>query len=80
MLKLLMQVTNIHNAKTNFSKFLKLVEAGEEVIICSSNKPIAKLVSYKTNNAPRIPGILKSKITIKKDFDVLPEDFFKFFK
>ena len=50
-----MHVTNIHNAKTNFSKFLKLVAEGEEVIICSSNKPIAKLVSYKTETAPRIP-------------------------
>ncbi|WP_207215493.1 type II toxin-antitoxin system Phd/YefM family antitoxin [Rickettsiales endosymbiont of Peranema trichophorum] len=75
-----MQVTNIHNAKTNFSKFLKLVAAGEEVIICSSNKPIAKLISYKTDNIPRIPGILKTKISIKKDFNVLPEDFLKFFK
>jgi prevent-host-death family protein len=75
-----MQVTNIHNAKTNFSKFLKLVAAGEEVIICSSNKPIAKLVSYKTDNVPRIPGILKTRISIKKDFNVLTEDFLKFFK
>lgn len=75
-----MQITNIHNAKTNFSKFLKLVAAGEEIIICSSNKPIAKLVSYKTNSTPRIPGILKTKISIKKDFNVLPEDFLKFFE
>ncbi|MBY0580898.1 MAG: type II toxin-antitoxin system prevent-host-death family antitoxin [Rickettsiales bacterium] len=75
-----MHVTNIHNAKTNFSKFLKLVAEGEEVIICSSNKPIAKLVSYKTETAPRIPGLLKSKIIIKKDFTTLPNNFLKFFK
>ena len=75
-----MQITNIHNAKTNFSKFLKLVAAGEEVIICSSNKPIAKLISYKTDTAPRLPGILKAKISIKKDFNILPEDFVRFFK
>jgi prevent-host-death family protein len=75
-----MQVTNIHNAKTNFSKFLKLVAAGEEVIICSSNKPIAKLVAYKTDTSPRTPGMLKSKISIKKDFSALPDDFLKFFK
>ena len=74
-----MQVTNIHNAKTNFSKFLKMVSSGEEVIICSANKPIAKLISYKTSSKARVPGQLKGKISIKKDFDILPEGFLKFF-
>ena len=75
-----MKITNIHNAKTNFSKYLKMVSAGEEVIICSANKPIAKLISYKASLASRIPGKLKGKINIGKDFDTLPEEFLKFFK
>ena len=74
-----MQITNIHNAKTNFSKYLKMVADGEEVIICSANKPVAKLISYKSTSKPRMPGKLKGKIKITKDFDKLPSEFLKFF-
>jgi len=74
-----MQITNIHNAKTNFSKYLKIVSAGEEVIICSADKPIAKLIPYTKSTEERRSGVFKGKITIEKDFDMLPEDFMKFF-
>jgi prevent-host-death family protein len=37
-----MSVT-IHEAKTNLSKLLKRVEAGEEIVISRGNKEIAKL-------------------------------------
>ena len=75
-----MQITNINNAKTNLSKYLKMVSDGEEVIICSSNTPIAKLVAYKASPVPRVSGKLKGKISVSKDFDTLPEEFLKFFK
>jgi len=75
-----MQITNIHNAKTNLSKYLKMVSDGEEVIICSSNKPIAKLIAYEPCSTPRIPGKLKGKICLRNDFNALPEEFLKFFK
>ena len=74
-----MKITNIYNAKTNFSKYLKQVIAGEEIVICSSNKPIAKLIPYNTSSEDRVPGQLKGKIKIAKDFDVLPPEFLKFF-
>jgi len=38
----LLQV-NIHDAKTNLSRYLARVEAGETVIIAKAGKPIAKL-------------------------------------
>lgn len=74
-----MYKTNIHNAKTHFSKYLKMVANGEEVIICSANNPIAKLVPYKPSSKPRIAGEFKGQIKIEKDFDVLPKEFVKFF-
>lgn len=74
-----MQITNIHNAKTNFSKYLKQVAEGNEVIICSANKPIAKLVPYNHQSSPRSPGLLKDKIKIKDNYDVLPDEFLNFF-
>ncbi len=75
-----MQIINIHDAKTNFSRYIKKVVAGEEVIICSAaNKPIAKLIPYNVSYEARVPGQLKGKIKIEKECNVLPEEFLKFF-
>ena len=36
---------NTHEAKTQLSRLLALVEKGEEIVIARNGKPIAKLVS-----------------------------------
>ena len=48
----------VHQAKTHFSRLLKEVEAGKEVIVMRGNKPIAKLVSLEpvTPKKPRLGG------------------------
>jgi prevent-host-death family protein len=68
-------VFNIHEAKTHFSKLLKRVMSGEEVIIAKAGKPIARLLPIDNGDiSPRVPGIDKGKITIMPDFDdPLPE-------
>ncbi len=38
---------NIYEAKTNLSKLIARVEAGEEVIIAKAGKPIADLTLHK---------------------------------
>ena len=38
-----MQQFNVHQAKTNFSKLLELVEAGEQVLIARNGEPVATL-------------------------------------
>ena len=38
---------NIHEAKTQLSRLLALVEGGEEVVIARNGKPIAKLEPYE---------------------------------
>jgi prevent-host-death family protein len=35
---------NIHEAKTHFSKLLRRVAAGEEIVISRAGKPVAKIV------------------------------------
>jgi prevent-host-death family protein len=49
-----MSVVTIHQAKTNLSKLLKQVEAGEEIIIARGNKEIARL-------SPIVPPPPKSR-------------------
>lgn len=50
-----MNIVTIHKAKTNLSKLLKQVEAGEEIIIARGNKEIARL-SAITPPAPKSRG------------------------
>ena len=64
-----MEVTNVHEAKTHFSKLLERVEGGAEIIIGRAGKPVAKLVPYQDASKPiRKPGSMKGKIKIKRGF------------
>jgi len=64
----------MHEAKTNFSKLVKQVEAGEEVVVARAGEPVAKIVAYSVPKTPRKPGSMKGKIWIAPDFDELPPE------
>lgn len=69
-----MVTVNVHKAKTQLSRLLAQVEAGEEVMITRRGEPVARLVSCKTKGKRR-PDILKGKVFIPDSFfDVLPEE------
>ena len=72
---------NIHEAKTHLSRLLRRVEAGEEIVIAKSGRPIAKLVPYSPPKAKRVPGSAKGLIWMSDDFDApMPEDFMRYFE
>jgi antitoxin (DNA-binding transcriptional repressor) of toxin-antitoxin stability system len=50
-------VVNIHEAKTNLSKLIAAVEAGDEVVIARDGKPVVDLVRH-TVRIHREPGAL----------------------
>lgn len=76
-----MKSINIHEAKTQLSKLIEAVEAGEEVILARAGKPVAKLVAFKPVKPVRKPGSLKGKIRISDDFDdPLPQDLLEYFE
>ena len=65
---------NVQEAKTQFSRLLADVQAGEEVVIARNGKPVAKLVPYVPKGKRRF-GSLKGKIELDDSFfDPLPED------
>ena len=69
-----MPVVNVHQAKTQLSRLLVQVEAGEEVIIARNGTPVARLVSLQ-KRGKRQPDIFKGKIVIPDSFfDPLPEE------
>jgi prevent-host-death family protein len=76
-----MDPINIHEAKTQLSKLIEAVEAGEEVIIARAGKPVARLVPFKPVKPVRMPGLMQGKIWISEDFnDPLPEDILDYFE
>lgn len=67
-----MNVTNIHQAKTHFSKLVERVQNGEEIIIGKAGKPVAKLVPFEEPEkkvGQRQLGIWKGKVWYADDFD-----------
>jgi len=70
-----MRVTNIHEAKTHFSKLIERVAEGEEIVIGKAGKPVARLVPYKAPRSPkRKPGSWKGKVWISPDFDKVDKE------
>ena len=71
-----MTKVKVHEAKTNLSKLIAKVEAGEEVIICRGDKVVAKLTA--ANDAKKVlpnRGLGNLKGIIEWDdrfFDPLP--------
>ena len=66
---------NIREAKTQLSRLLKLVEAGEEVVIARNGVPVARLVALPKKAGNRQPGQLKGIVKLDDSFfDPLPEE------
>jgi prevent-host-death family protein len=66
---------NIHEAKTQLSKLLVRVQAGEEIIIANAGKPVARLVPIDQAVGTRTPGTALDKVVIAPDFDApLPDE------
>ncbi|MGH3978459.1 MAG: type II toxin-antitoxin system Phd/YefM family antitoxin [Pseudonocardiaceae bacterium] len=64
---------NVYEAKTQLSKLLEQVEAGDEVVIARNGKPVARLVPLQ-RTAPRVLGSLRGKIWVAPDFDEANEE------
>jgi prevent-host-death family protein len=76
-----MKTINIHQAKTQLSRIVEEVAAGQEVIIAKAGRPVARLVPLKAAPKKRKLGILKGKLKIHEDFDApLPESILKSFE
>jgi prevent-host-death family protein len=70
-----MKPVKMHEAKTNFSRLIGLVEAGEEIVVQRNDRPVAKIVPYPADPRAREAGALKGRIKIAEDFDMIPEGF-----
>ena len=60
---------NVYEAKTQLSKLLEEVEAGNEIVIARHGKPVARLVPLQRGPVRRVPGAWKGKVWMSPDFD-----------
>ncbi|MGI8817017.1 MAG: type II toxin-antitoxin system Phd/YefM family antitoxin [Pseudonocardia sp.] len=60
---------NIYEAKTQLSKLVERVEAGDEIVLARNGKPVAKIVPLQRRTEPRQPGGWEGRIWMADDFD-----------
>ena len=60
---------NIQRAKTLLSRYLKDIEAGEAILLCRHNVPIAEIRPLpKRRETPRQLGTAKGKVAVPPEF------------
>ena len=75
-----MRIVNIHEAKTQLSKLVAEVLAGEEIVIAKAGKPVAKPIPYNPEPEPRKLGGYEREVYIPPDFDETDEEIIKLFE
>ena len=60
---------NINEAKSQLSKYARLVKSGETVILCDRNKPFAEIRPLdRRGTAPRVFGMSKGMFKLGPEF------------
>ena len=57
-----MKIINIHEAKTQLSRLIAEVVAGDEVVIAKAGKPLVRLVAMAATVGPRPLGQLAGRV------------------
>lgn len=68
-----MRQVNVHEAKTQLSRLLEQVEAGEEITIARNGRPVARLVAVGPSDRSAVRGMLRGVIRVGDDFDAPDE-------
>jgi antitoxin (DNA-binding transcriptional repressor) of toxin-antitoxin stability system len=64
---------NIQHAKTHLSRYAKRAKAGETIILCERNKPIAEIRPIPLRKRKVRLGVFRGSFTVPEEFnDPLP--------
>lgn len=69
-----MQTVNIHEAKTQLSRFIDQATHGESIIIARAGRPVARLMPLDSDKKTRQLGLGKTLYTLPENFDTLNAD------
>ncbi|MBI3927420.1 MAG: type II toxin-antitoxin system Phd/YefM family antitoxin [Armatimonadetes bacterium] len=72
---------NIHEAKAHLSRYLPLVEAGEVILLCRRNEPVAEIRAVRQRvRQPRPIGLDRGRVMVHESFfEPLPEELLEAF-
>jgi prevent-host-death family protein len=73
------ETVTVTEAKTQLSRLLERVGAGEEIVIRRGQRPVAKLIRYDDPPPRRQMGDLKGQIWMREDFDEPDEEIERLF-
>ena len=62
-----MKIVNIHEGKTQLSRLIAEVVAGDEIVIAKAGKPLVRLVAVAASEGPRPLGRLAGKVVEAED-------------
>lgn len=76
-----MKRVNIHDAKTNLSRYLAELASGEALVLCNRNRPVAevRLLGKKVVRKPRIGAARGEFVVPDSFFEPLPDEILKAF-
>jgi prevent-host-death family protein len=71
-----MTIVNIHEAKTQLSRLIERVLAGESLVIAKAGKPLVKLVRIEAPEGAQVRrlGFMSGEIEVPEDFDRMGRD------
>lgn len=71
-----MLVVNLNQAKAKLGDYIRRACAGERVVLCERNKPVAELrpVPYAGPQRPVTIGVLAGAFAVPDDFDAAIEE------
>jgi prevent-host-death family protein len=61
-------IVNVREAKTQFSRLLERVAAGQEIVIAKAGHPVARLIPF-WQPGTRALGMDAGRVVIAEDFD-----------
>lgn len=67
------RVVNTHDAKSRLSELIRDAEEGIEVIVARNGHPVAKIVPWKPERPPRVPGAWAGRVQGSDD-SVSPDE------
>ncbi len=68
-------VVNMHDAKSSLSRLVKRAAAGEEILIATNGKPVARLTRLSGRKPTTLIGAFAGKLHMADDFDAIPAEF-----
>lgn len=78
-----MKRVNMHDAKTNLSRYVAELKPGETIILCNRNEPVAEIRSLRGSQEKRRKtkvGVFKGQFTVPASFfEPLPDSVLKAF-